>query len=320
MPPLPPLPPRPPDAHKGTFGTVLIVGGCAAHPPAPTMLGAPLLAARAALRAGTGLVRIAAPDRLLPHILAALPEATGLSLPTDAQGRLRPAFAARSLTLAALDATALLLGPGLALAAQRAACRALVRAALAASRPLVLDADGLNTLATLLTARATSASLRRTLLRRAAPLVLTPHPGEFARLALAAGLSSTLAKPVTAPQRRAAALALADALSAVVVLKGHRTVVASPGNASASSRLYINSTGNPALATGGTGDVLAGAIAAFIAQGARASDAATLAVAAHGRAADLWVQSHSPARPAGLLAHEVADLLPAALSSLSRRR
>lgn len=311
--PRPALPSRPSDGHKGTFGTVLVVGGCAGGRGAATMLGAPVLAARGALRAGAGLARLIMPAPLLHHALSAMPEATGLALPTGSGGGLQ-ARAADLLSRAIADAgdrAVVLLGPGLGAAGP------LLAPALTSHR-LVLDADGLNALAQAISGAAAArrsvlASLRHSA-ARGNPVVLTPHPGEFRRLWIAAGLGGT---PLDTPDaRQRAARALAGALRAVVVLKGPGTVVAHPGADGVPEGSWANPTGNSALATAGTGDVLAGAIAGLMAQGLGAAQAGRAGAWAHGRAAELWVRDRSPGRAAGLLAHEVADLLPAALGEL----
>lgn len=272
---LPALPDRPDDGHKGSFGTVAVVGGSA------TMIGAPALAASAALRSGVGLCRIATFESILPFCLTIEPSATGLILPSDG---------------AKLDAlidrfdpkTVLAVGPGLGMGAFQ---RLLLGKLLATDRPIVLDADGLNTLA---------AFAERT--GRAAPLVLTPHPGEFKRLAGPAGIALS---PTDPQQRGEAARALAAWHGAVVVLKGRHTVVAD------ADRSHVNQTGNVALATAGSGDVLTGVIASLIAQGLAAYDAAVLGAHLHGLAADLWSQQHGKA---GLTAKILADMLPDTLN------
>lgn len=269
---LPPLPPRPADAHKGSFGTVIVVGGCA------TMLGAPALVARAAFRAGTGLVKVAAEMPVLPFILLAEPSATGLPLPPTTDD-----------ALAALDQAdprqraVLAVGPGWG-APKGGDWRAdfIVRL-LAGRRAMVLDADGLNLLATLKETKAK------------APLVLTPHPGEFERLAQAFGVEGD---PTCAKDRASCASALALKLNAVVLLKGARTVV------SDGAQVYENHTGNPVLATAGSGDVLTGLIAGLMAQGLAPFDAARLGAHLHGRAADRWRDAHGDR---GMLARELAD-------------
>ncbi|MBL8755040.1 MAG: NAD(P)H-hydrate dehydratase [Planctomycetes bacterium] len=239
---LPSLPVRPRDAHKGTFGTVLVVAGSRG------MLGAAVLCATAALRGGAGLVRVMVPAALQPFVGVAVPCAT--SLPRS------PA----ALRAALANADAVVVGPGLGTAAAtRAAVRAVLRHA---DVPVVLDADALNVLSPL-----------RGPLRSRAPLVITPHPGEAARLL---GCDAATVQR----DRAAAAAALCARSGAVVVLKGAGTRVAD------GVREFVNATGNPGMATGGSGDVLAGLLAALLAQGMAPFDAARLAVHVHGRAGD----------------------------------
>ena len=267
----PDLPLRPADGHKGTFGTVIVVGG------SPLMVGAPALCATAALRSGAGLVKIAGDPAWLPHVIAIQPSATAMDR-ADLE------------TLEPRDQTVLAIGPGLA-GSDDTVDR--VHRLLAKNHPIVLDADGLNAVA------------QRGQFDRPADhqTVLTPHPGEYRRLAEALNLGDQ--DPVNRKRRPAAAQALAQATNAVVVLKGQHTVVTD------GQRIYTNGTGNPALATAGTGDVLTGLIAGLIAQGTSPFDAAVLGVWAHGRTADLWAMDHGPR---GLLAIELANALPRALS------
>lgn len=243
---VPRLPKRAPDAHKGTFGTVLVVAGSA------TMLGASVLCARAALRGGAGLVRVSLPDALQRLLPLAVPEATTTSR------------AAPALKRAVAEADTMVVGPGLGdTVLTRRLLRSLLPLAAAADVPVVLDADALNVLAPLPDVAA-KATLRT---------VATPHPGEAARL---------LGTDAAAIQRdRPAALrALCRRLGGVVVLKGHRTLVGD------GSRCFVNRTGNPGMATGGSGDVLAGLCGALLASGMAPFDAACLAVHVHGRAGD----------------------------------
>jgi NAD(P)H-hydrate epimerase len=276
---IPAPPARPDDGHKGTFGTVIVIGGSA------TMIGAPALCARSAFRGGAGLVKIAAKAALLPHILTIEPSATGLEMPEP-----------REVPERFNGEAVLAVGPGWGTSA-----RNLDRLDVILRLPnrVVLDADGLNLLANpreIETAR-----------QRRGPLVLTPHPGEYRRLA--EPLRITL-DPTDPDQRVDAAAALAHRLNAVVLLKGRHTVI-SDGQTYA-----INRTGNPALATAGSGDVLTGLLAAMLAQDMPPLDAAILAAYAHGLAADQWTQRHG--RPAGMLATDLADGLPAALASLPK--
>jgi hydroxyethylthiazole kinase-like uncharacterized protein yjeF len=263
---VPRLPRRPRDGHKGTFGTVLVVAG--SH----DMLGAAILCATAALRGGAGLVQVAVPAALQPFVACAVPPATTVA-------RRGAAFAA-----AVAGASAIVVGPGLG---NGAATRVLVRGLLQASTvPLVLDADALNALAPL-----------RTPLGGRGPVVLTPHPGEAARL-----LGTTVSR---VQQDRAAALrALCERSGGVVVLKGARTLV---GDGAAR---FTNRTGNPGLATGGTGDVLAGLLGALLAQGMPPLAAARLAVHVHGAAADRLARQLGEA---GLIASDLPLAIAAEL-------
>ena len=278
---VPPAPERPDGGHKGTFGTVVVVGGSA------TMLGAPALCATAALRTGAGLVKLAVPGDLMLPTLGVQPSATGMT--REQLDALEPK-----------EGTVLAVGPGLGGADDVAE---LVKSLIDGGHPMVLDADGLNALV----------ELRRShpdvpeVVRRESPWVLTPHPGEFRRLGEAFGIDGD---PTDPEQRAGAAALLADATGAVVVLKGNHTVVTD------GDRAYRNTTGNPALSTGGTGDVLTGIIASLWAQGMEPFDAACLGVFLHGDAADAWAKEHGPA---GLLAMELANALPDALNCKRRR-
>ena len=281
---IPQPPPRPDDAHKGTFGTVIVVGGC------DTMIGAPALCARAALRSGVGLVKIACSPTVLPFVLTIEPGATGVAIGEE------PGEALAQLELADPNKKAVLaVGPGLGQDPLRGE---LVEALLSGQRRIVLDADGLNLLAMRIKKCCQ-------LTQHRAPLVLTPHPGEYSRLAAALHID---ADPTGDDGQRArAASLLAQHMHAVVLLKGQRTIIAD------GQHTFINTTGNPALATAGSGDVLTGLIAALIAQGMQPLGAARLGAHAHGLAADLWAKQHGNR---GLRAIELADQLPTALTQL----
>lgn len=274
---IPPMPDRPADGHKGTFGTAIIIGG------SETMIGAPALCARAALRSGVGLVKIACGPTILPHVLTIEPSATGIAIgrePADVLAQLDQADPQQKAVLA--------VGPGLGMRQVRGE---LVEALHTGKRQIVLDADGLNLLAKNRLAMDAARS-------RTAPLILTPHPGEYRRLADALKLH---ADPTDPAQRIDAATQLAEHLSAVVVLKGQHSIIANQDH------YAINQTGNPVLATAGSGDVLTGLIASLLAQGMPPFDAAQLGTHLHGQAADQWTKQHG-AR--GLRAIELADQLP----------
>ncbi len=294
---LPSLPPRPADGHKGTFGTVCILGGLAGAPR--VMIGGPALSATASLRAGAGLAVLAVPAPLLPAALTIAPSATGLALPVDAAGNLLPSDVAELLDEHLPRYDCLAVGPGLGEgAAQRQIATRLVGLD---GPPMVVDADALNALAGV-------PEFQRDF---RVPAVLTPHPGEYARLAGALGID---ADPVAPASRPRAAESLAQRIGCVVVLKGAGTVVTD------GLSTWTNTTGNPALATAGTGDVLTGVIAGLVAQYASAADGplslydcARIGVFAHGLAADQWRDAHADG---GLLAEDLLRYLPDALATL----
>jgi len=271
--------------HKGRFGHVLVVAGSAGK------TGAAVLCARAAARAGAGLVTLAHPSGVETE-LATLP-AEVMSAPVAATpgGQFaRAGEKAIEELVASRDVVAL--GPGIG---QDAETVDLVRRLVVTiDRPMVIDADGLNALQGQL----------ELLRERATPAVLTPHPGEAARL-----LETTAGQLNT--DRVESARTLARLSHSVVVLKGARTVVANPDG-----RALIIPTGGPALATGGTGDVLTGVVAALLAAGRSGFEAAGLAAWWHGATAD-----HLPANRAGfgLLASELADALPEVAASILER-
>jgi NAD(P)H-hydrate epimerase len=253
------LPPRPRDSHKGANGHVLCIGGD--HGSG----GAIVLCAQAALRTGAGLASVATRAAHVPALLARQPEAMAHAV--ESADALAPLFARASM---------IAIGPGLG---QGEWGRAMLAAALAASKPLVLDADALNLLAA--APRALPAGT-----------ILTPHPGEAARL-----LDSDIAS--VQGDRNAAALALVQRYGAVVVLKGAGTIVAAPGRVP-----RVVAAGNPGMATGGMGDLLTGVIGALRAQGLDAFDAASCGALLHAHAGDL------AAREDGMRGLLPSDLLP----------
>lgn len=280
----PRLPARDPLGHKGTFGTVCVVGGCVGG-GGPTMVGGPALAAIAALRVGAGLAKLAMPPWLLPAALVIAPSATGLPI-SDA---------------GSVECDAFVVGPALG---QRDGLVELLAPVLAGDTPVVIDADALN----LIASDPGGLSIE-------APAVLTPHVGEFRKLAQALRVGA----PEPTDDPAAAASALAQASGRVVVLKSSTTVVAH------ADRAWTHNAANPALATGGAGDVLAGVIAGLIAQFGehRAEegvptlplfDLACLGVAAHARAGAAWRDDHRA--DAGMLATDLLDELPGAIASM----
>ncbi|MDX1996285.1 MAG: NAD(P)H-hydrate dehydratase [Thermoanaerobaculia bacterium] len=273
--------PRAQDGHKGTYGHLLIVAG------GPGKAGAAVLAARASVRGGAGLVTVAVPAPLVPVVEGGSLESMTVALPADAAGGFGPGAGAAVLALAA-GKQAVVLGPGLGTTAGDEIRRLVVNLEL----PLVLDADGLNAFAGRLDALAA----------RRAPTILTPHPGELARML---GIPTN----EVALDRLAAARSAARKSGAFVVAKGAGTLVVTP-----EGDFHVNSTGNPGLASGGSGDVLAGLLGALLAQGYEPLAAAVLGVYWHGLAADrLAARVGGPAIPAGDLAAE----LPAAFAALA---
>lgn len=271
------LPPRPQDGHKGTFGKVLIAAGCDRY------RGAPVLAAKGAFRAGAGLVALATPEVVRQTAVVALPEAT---YPLITAERVLSAEDAAELLPTLPQFDALLVGPGLG-----ETTNDFLAALLAAPYlpPLVVDADGLNGLAQI-------TDWPRLLPR---DTILTPHPAEMARL-MGISLADLLAR-----DRVAVAREQAQAWGHIVLLKGAYTVVAAPDG-----RATILPFANPVLAVGGSGDVLSGVIVALLGQGVRPYAAAILGGYLHGAAAALYPGD------TGLLAGELADLIPQAIQQL----
>jgi NAD(P)H-hydrate epimerase len=243
---LPKLPDRPNEGHKGLFGKVLVVGG------SDTMLGAPVLAGTAALRMGSGLAYVSMPKAMLPAALSVTPELIGV-------GRL-----SREVIGQAKLVDAVVVGPGLG---QSPTAKKLLLALLKLDTEIIVDADGLNLLAS-----------GKAFPKGVSKAVLTPHPGEMKRLAKLLGKSTM---PTDDDGRLKLATLAASTFKQVVVLKGHRTIVTD------GQRAYVNRTGNSSLSKGGTGDVLCGVIASLIGQGMSRFDAAIAGVWIHGKAGEL---------------------------------
>jgi hydroxyethylthiazole kinase-like uncharacterized protein yjeF len=252
---VPALPARPRDAHKGSLGHVLVLAGSWRYP------GAAVLAARAALRAGCGLVTLGCPENARPAIASQLLCEMSVPLPDAAPGVLSRDAVSEALDLAERCQT-VALGPGLSTEAPALAFARDI--ALLAPVATVIDADGLNAFGD----RAADVA------RAEAPRVLTPHIGEAARL-----LGATTAQVLA--DREGSVLELARKTQAVVVLKGAGSLVTD------GARVYRNTTGNAGMATAGSGDVLTGTIASLLAQGLPAFEGAVLGVYLHGLAGDL---------------------------------
>jgi len=280
---VPRAPGREPDAHKGSLGRVLVVGGSIG------MVGAPSLVANGALRSGAGLVIAAVPACIQQTVAGLCPCAITVPLACEQDGSLGNEAVAQVLA-EARRCDVLAVGPGLGVGSRQ---RDIVSVALSQHKPVVLDADGLNNLPNMPGWPAI----------RHCPLVLTPHPGELSRLTglkiqeLQANRQSSAADAARKWQ------ASEKAPQLIVALKGAGTVITDGKD------VYLNDTGNPGMATGGTGDVLTGVIASLIGQGMSPMDAACLGVWAHGRAGDLAAEQLGQA----LIATDLLDYLPAAL-------
>ncbi len=272
---LPTLPERSRDSHKGDFGRVLVVAGSRG------MVGAACLAASSALRAGAGLVKLAVPKSVWDIAAAKLTCVMTAGWPETPDGMFAER-AADSLAAEGKWATVVALGPGIGRSGETGGF--VRRAVRSIEQPLVLDADGLYHLA----------GVSDLLAGRKGPTVITPHPGEMANL-LGSGIALVQADRVKTSS------SFAKRAGIVCVLKGAGTVV------SDGARTYVNTTGNPGMATAGTGDVLTGVIAGLIAQGLPAFDAAALGVYLHGLAGDL--AAHKRGTHA-LIATDLLESLP----------
>ena len=282
---LPKLPPRREDAHKGDFGRALLIGGSRG------MAGAIALAGLACLRSGAGLVKLAVPECILNLAAGFEPSYMTVPLACDKAGRIRPR-ALEQLAEPLAAATCVACGPGLG---QSKKLTQVVRSLYeTVTQPLVIDADGLNALA----------ASEEGLPTAAGPRILTPHPGEFARLA------ELPAEVKSRDEQIESARELAAEQGLVIVLKGHRTLITD------GDRMATNETGNPGMATGGTGDVLTGVITALVCQGLSAFDAAVLGVHVHGLAGDL---AAAELGQVSLIASDLLRYLPKAFLSVSEQ-
>jgi len=280
---IPKLVPRPRDAHKGRYGTVLVIAG------GRGMAGAAALCGAATLRSGAGLVRVATSAEVQPVVASFEPSYMTYPLPSRDDGLIDFARSRAILPGLIEHADVLAVGPGLG---QSDDNRELVRYLIAESdRPMVLDADGLNML---VGQTELLAGLKR-------PVILTPHPGEFARL------SGTDIPTVQQDRVKHAAELASMSEPLIVVLKGAGSVVTD------GRRYFINSTGNPGMAKGGSGDVLTGVIAALLGQKLPAFEAARLGVFVHGLAGDIARDHHGEV---GMIAGDIVDSLPDAFVHL----
>jgi len=277
------FPKRSPDAHKGAFGHLLVVAGSAGYS------GAAYLTSQAAVLSGSGLVTLAVGKSLYPIMAVKLTEV--MTKPFfETKDYSLSLIAAKELLAFAEKCTALAIGPGIS---RNKETQALVRDIVGKlDKPIVLDADGINAFDGHLDA----------LKEVKAKLVLTPHAGEMARL-----IGKDIAEIDSA--RKDVALAFANEYNTVLVLKGPNTIVAAPGG-----EVYVNETGNVGMATGGTGDVLTGMIASFIAQGVKPFEAAALGAYFHGLAGDIAAKEKGRL---SLIATDLLGKLPEVLKVLA---
>ena len=275
------LPRRKPDSHKGDYGRCLVVAGSVGY------TGAPELCARAATRMGAGLVFLGVPETIYSIMAVKCTEEMPFPLPSDSHGRLA-ANAASELLHRAAESDAVLLGPGLGRSSD---ITELVTSVIRiAKTPVVLDADGINAIS----------AAPGVLDSATCPIILTPHAGEFVRL-------SGSALP---GDRLRAARDFARAHGCVIVLKGHRTITALPDG-----KAYINTTGGPAMAKGGTGDVLAGMITSLIGQRLSPEDAVITAVYLHGLAGDMCAEEYGEY---SVTASDIIAMIPRAVKAIRK--
>ena len=292
------IPARPTYSHKGSYGHVLVLAGSTG------MTGAAVLASQAALRAGAGLVTLGVPKSLNPIVEAKLSEVMTTPLPETTEGSL--ALAAKPQILEFIERTAavLAIGPGLSQHPETVdLIQSLVREI---DHPTVIDADGLNALAEAQTDRSFSRSKVNNLLSSLPPqTILTPHPGEMARL-------TGSSVPKIERDRIGVAREFAQEHGVTLVLKGVPTLIALN-----TGEVWLNSTGNPGMATGGMGDVLTGLIAGLTAQGVPISEAGILGAYLHGLAGDISAEMTGMH---GLIAGDVLEAIPEAIERAARNQ
>ena len=308
------LPERQMYSHKGDYGHVLIIAGSRGK------TGAAYMAAKACLRSGAGLVTIGVPESLADIFQARVTEEMTLSLPDRGDGTLAEKASDVILDFLNKKADVIAIGPGIGVSADTNKIMKTLIQCLTA--PVVIDADGINSLQGEITI----------LSKSKAPIILTPHPGEMSRLLQRSAVSTQQSAPPSIPTHRGGrvkegvktsiselltkierdrintAISFAKKTRTHLVLKGVPTIIASPDG-----KAYINSTGNPGMATAGTGDVLTGIISGFLGQGLKPLDASLLGVYTHGLAGDI---SASEKGMYSLIATDIIDKLPAAFLAL----
>ncbi|MFA6186613.1 MAG: NAD(P)H-hydrate dehydratase [Phycisphaerae bacterium] len=283
---IPKLAARAADAHKGDFGKVCIIAGSVGFS------GAAAIAGKSALRSGSGLVRLAVPRSVLPIVAAIEPCYTTIGLAEDAKGKI--SVKAIDAVLDAVEENDVIaFGPGIGVCA--GAKSVLENMLRLDGKRIVIDADGLNNLATI----CNWPDINK------ADVILTPHPGEMKRL------WAGLLRASMPNDRQTMAVEFARACNSVIVLKGQGTIVAD------AEKIYINTTGNPGMATAGAGDVLTGVIASLCGQGLDNFDASVLGTYVHGLAGDLAEKDKGQI---SLIATDIIDELPCAFKSITDNR
>ncbi len=279
---VPKLKSRASEAHKGDFGKVCIIAGSLG------MSGAAALAGRSALRAGAGIVRVAMPKSILPIVASIEPSFTTISLAEDIHGKIS-AKAINTILEIVNDNDVLAIGPGLGTSRE---LRSIIEVLIQQNNlKLVIDADGLNNLT----------AIKNWPEKLKANLILTPHPGEMKRL-----WSGLFREPLP-NERLEQAAALAQKTNSLIVLKGAGTIVTN------SEKYYINATGNPGMATAGSGDVLTGVITALLGQGMSNFDAAVSGVYIHGLAGDIAAEKLGQI---GMITTDIIENLPYAFKKM----
>ncbi|MCE5312944.1 MAG: NAD(P)H-hydrate dehydratase [Nitrospiraceae bacterium] len=276
-------------SHKGDYGHVLIAGGSTGR------TGAARLAARACLRSGAGLVTMGVPLSLMNCYQSGAVEEMTMGLPDDSSGRLSSQALDSILELADSRIDVIAAGPGMGVSGDTE--RLMIDLVMMSPVPLVIDADGLNSLSSSCAAKK---NLQEIFQCARSPVVLTPHPGELKRLCAAAGIEES--------DRITTASALAQKTGAVVLLKGAYSIIADPDGS-----VFVNPTGNPGMATAGSGDVLTGIIAALLGQGISPFHAAVAGAFIHGLAGDAAAEANGEH---SLIASDIIEYLPKAFSML----
>jgi len=291
------LPERTNYSHKGDYGHVLIVAGSRGK------TGAALMAAKACLRSGAGMVTLGVPETLMNIYQGRVTEEMVLSLPDNGQGILSEEASTPILDFLSNKADVLAIGPGISTGSP--ITKLLMTLLMSATTPMVLDADAINSIS----------GHAKSLLKAKAPVVLTPHTGEMVGLLRARDgkdkvteVEWSQAKRTIERDRVTAAVSFSKARGAYLVLKGAPTVVSEPGG-----KAFINTTGNPGMATAGAGDVLTGIVAAFLGQGLSPADASILSVYLHGLAGDIAAAEKSMY---SLIAADIIEKIPEAFMQL----